>query len=71
MRNEERAGPVKARYPGARLVYGTLDDSAVIEKAAAEADIVIREYCYYYYSSSSPPSSLHKPCLSVDIVFCF
>lgn len=43
VRNEDRAKPVRARYPDANLVYGSLDDSAVIEKAASEADIVIRE----------------------------
>ena len=32
------------KYPKAKLVYGSLDDSAVIEKAAAEADIVVRQY---------------------------
>lgn len=44
VRNEERAKPVKARYPNAKFVYGDLNDAAIIEKAAAEADIVIREY---------------------------
>lgn len=44
MRNEERGKPVKAKYPSVTLVYGDLSDSDVIEKAAAEADIVIREY---------------------------
>lgn len=42
MRNEERSKPIAAKYPDVKFVYGTLDDSAVIEKAAAEADIVIR-----------------------------
>jgi Trk K+ transport system NAD-binding subunit len=44
VRNEERAKPIKAAYPNTKFVYGTLTDSAVIEKAAAEADIVIRTY---------------------------
>lgn len=43
MRNESRAEPVKAKYPEAKFVYGDLSASDVIEKAAAEADIVIRE----------------------------
>ena len=43
VRNEERGKPVKDKYPKATLVYGTLDDAAVIEKAAKEADIVIRK----------------------------
>ncbi|KAI1103610.1 NAD(P)-binding protein [Jackrogersella minutella] len=41
VRNEERGEPVAAAYPQARLVYGTLDDTAVIEKEAAAADIVV------------------------------
>ncbi|KAI1392683.1 NAD(P)-binding protein [Hypoxylon trugodes] len=41
VRNEERGKPVAAAYPNARLVYGTLDDSEVIEKEAAAADIVV------------------------------
>lgn len=43
VRSEERAGPVRAKYPKANLVFGSLDDADVIEKAAAEADVVIRE----------------------------
>ncbi|KAI8625144.1 nucleoside-diphosphate-sugar epimerase [Xylariaceae sp. FL1651] len=41
VRNEEKAKPVAAQYPKARFVYGNLDDAEVIEKAAAEADIVV------------------------------
>ncbi|KAI2771280.1 NAD(P)-binding protein [Daldinia loculata] len=41
VRNEERAKPVAAAYPKARIVYGTLDDAEVIEKEAAAADIVV------------------------------
>ncbi|KAI1077418.1 NAD(P)-binding protein [Whalleya microplaca] len=41
VRNEERGALVAAAYPNARLVYGTLDDAEVIEKAAAEADVVV------------------------------
>ncbi|OTB04407.1 hypothetical protein M426DRAFT_154019 [Hypoxylon sp. CI-4A] len=41
VRNEERGKPVAAAYPEARLVYGTLDDTDVIEKEAAAADIVV------------------------------
>ena len=43
VRNEERGKPVKDKYPKANLVYGMLDDAAVVEKAAKEADIVIRK----------------------------
>ncbi|KAI0882238.1 NAD(P)-binding protein [Annulohypoxylon maeteangense] len=41
VRNEERGKPVAAAYPKARLVYGSLDDTNIIEKEAAAADIVI------------------------------
>ncbi|CAN8101344.1 unnamed protein product [Discula destructiva] len=41
VRNEERAKPVKAKYPNVKFVYGDLNASDVIEKAAADADIVI------------------------------
>ncbi|KAH6900010.1 hypothetical protein B0T10DRAFT_13024 [Thelonectria olida] len=41
VRNEERSKPVAAKYPNAKFVYGSLDDSEVIEKAAADADVVI------------------------------
>ncbi|KAI1413247.1 NAD(P)-binding protein [Hypoxylon sp. FL1857] len=41
VRNEERGKPVAAAYPNVRLVYGNLDDSDVIEKEAAAADIVV------------------------------
>lgn len=41
VRNEERSKPFSARYPNVKFVYGTLNDSVVIERAAAEADVVI------------------------------
>ncbi|KAL7787415.1 hypothetical protein V8C37DRAFT_390670 [Trichoderma ceciliae] len=41
VRDEARAQLVKAKYPTAKFAYGTLEDTGVIEKAAAEADIVI------------------------------
>ncbi|KPM34098.1 hypothetical protein AK830_g12475 [Neonectria ditissima] len=41
VRNEERSKPIAAKYPNVKFLYGTLDDSTVIEKAAAEADVVI------------------------------
>ncbi|KAF4125181.1 Nucleoside-diphosphate-sugar epimerase [Geosmithia morbida] len=41
VRSEERGEAVKAKYPDAKLVYGSLDDADIIEKAASEADIVI------------------------------
>ncbi|KAI0157631.1 nucleoside-diphosphate-sugar epimerase [Xylariaceae sp. FL1272] len=41
VRNEEKAKQVADKYPKAKFVYGDLDSSDVIEKAAAEADIVV------------------------------
>ncbi|KAH8899201.1 NAD(P)-binding protein [Thozetella sp. PMI_491] len=43
VRSPERAKVVQGSYPGSNVhfVYGTLDSADVIEKAAAEADIVI------------------------------
>ncbi|KAI5467270.1 hypothetical protein BGZ63DRAFT_370761 [Mariannaea sp. PMI_226] len=41
VRNEERSKLIAAKYPNVKFAYGSLYDSAVIEKAAAEADIVI------------------------------
>ncbi|KAI1330127.1 nucleoside-diphosphate-sugar epimerase [Xylariaceae sp. FL0255] len=41
VRNQEKGKQVAAKYPKAQLVYGSLDDTDVIEKAAAAADIVV------------------------------
>lgn len=42
VRNEERAKPIQKKYGNVSFAFGTLDDASVVEKAAAEADIVIR-----------------------------
>lgn len=42
MRNSEKGALVAAAFPKTRLVYGTLDDSELLEKESARADIVIR-----------------------------
>ncbi|KUJ16152.1 NAD(P)-binding protein [Mollisia scopiformis] len=41
VRNSDKGAPVAAVYPKIRLVYGTLDDSELIEEESARADIVI------------------------------
>ncbi|KAK7223783.1 hypothetical protein V2G26_011786 [Clonostachys chloroleuca] len=41
VRSEEKGKPIKAKYPDVKLIYGGLTDSALIEQAAAEADIVV------------------------------
>ncbi len=45
VRSPERAKLVQEQYSGSNIhfVYGNLDSSDVIEKAAAEADIVLRK----------------------------
>lgn len=42
VRDEARAQLVTAKYPTVKVAHGALEDTDVIEKAAAEADIVIR-----------------------------
>ena len=42
VRNPERGAPVAAEYPRVRLVYGTLEDSELLEEESAKADVVIR-----------------------------
>ncbi|KAI0400590.1 nucleoside-diphosphate-sugar epimerase [Xylaria palmicola] len=41
VRSEEKAKQISDQYPNVKFVYGGLDDSEVIEKAAAAADIVV------------------------------
>lgn len=42
VRDEKRGEPVKKKYASVRLAIGNLDDAAVLEKEAAQADVVIR-----------------------------
>ncbi|PYI08749.1 nucleoside-diphosphate-sugar epimerase, partial [Aspergillus sclerotiicarbonarius CBS 121057] len=41
VRSPEKAQQVQAQYPSLRVVIGDLDDSALLEKESAEADIVL------------------------------
>ncbi|KAI6769810.1 hypothetical protein HG530_004439 [Fusarium avenaceum] len=41
VRNEDRAKVIAEKYPNAKLVYGDLESTDVIEKAASEADVVV------------------------------
>lgn len=41
IRTEDKASKVKAAYPSIRAVIGGLDDSALLSKEAADADIVV------------------------------
>lgn len=42
VRSEERAKPIKAKYPKVNFVYGALEDSETLMDAAAKTDVVIR-----------------------------
>lgn len=44
VRNSDSGAKVAAEYPKIRLVYGTLEDSNVIEEESAKADIVLRMF---------------------------
>lgn len=44
IRSDDKAKKVLSQYPKARIVIGGLDDSALLEREAAWADIVIRKY---------------------------
>jgi hypothetical protein len=41
-KSEEKAKPVKEAFPQIKIALGGLDDSKLLEKEAAKADIVIR-----------------------------
>lgn len=41
VRNSDRGAPIAAAYPKIRLVYGTLDDSKLLEEESARAHIVL------------------------------
>ena len=43
VRNSDRGAPVAAAFPKIRLVYGTLEDSKVLEEESARADVVLRK----------------------------
>jgi N-acetyl-gamma-glutamylphosphate reductase len=46
VRNSDKGGPVAAAYPKIRLVYGTLEDSKLLQDESTRADVVIRQYPY-------------------------
>ncbi|KAH7256594.1 hypothetical protein BKA59DRAFT_552360 [Fusarium tricinctum] len=41
IRNEDRAKVIAEKYPNVKFVYGDLESTDVIEKAASEADVVV------------------------------
>lgn len=42
VRNEERAKPIKAKYPKVNFAYGSLEDSETLMDAVSKVDVVIR-----------------------------
>ena len=42
IRTQDKADKVRAQYPDARIVLGSLDDSELLKDEAAKADIVLR-----------------------------
>lgn len=44
VRSEAKAKTVQAKYPKARIVLGSLEDSDTIRREAAWADVVFREF---------------------------
>lgn len=50
VRNSDKGALVAAAYPKIRLVYGTNDDTQLIEDESARADIVIRMYHHLWPS---------------------
>lgn len=43
VRDEKRGEPIKAKYPTAKFIYASLENSDAVRDAAAAADIVIRK----------------------------
>jgi len=43
VRNSDKGALVAASFPKIRLVYGTLEDTALLEEESSKADIVIRK----------------------------
>ena len=42
VKNEQQAEPIKAKYPGVKFVYGTLEQSDLIRDTCLDTDVVIR-----------------------------
>lgn len=47
MRDSDKGALIASQYARIRLVYGTLDDSDLLEAEAKRADIVLSEYPVY------------------------
>jgi N-acetyl-gamma-glutamylphosphate reductase len=54
VRDSDRGAAIAASYPSVRMIYGTLEDSAVLEEASSKADVVLR--MYNHQLSTTPPT---------------
>lgn len=43
VRDENKAKPIKDKYPGTKFIFGSLDNEALVSEAAANADVVVRK----------------------------
>lgn len=62
VRNSDRGALVAAVYPRIRLVYGTNDDTKLIEEECAKADIVIRMSYPQPVAPQSDTPNRHSRC---------
>jgi len=44
VRDSGRGAAIAASYPRVRMIYGTLDDSSLLEEESGKADVVLRKY---------------------------
>ncbi len=58
VRTQEKSDVVKKAYPSIRIVLGSLDDSELLEKEAASADIVLRPYFCTAFLDCADPSQM-------------
>lgn len=47
VRDAKKAEQIKNQYPKVQIVLGNLDDSSILERESAAADIVLRKYKPY------------------------
>lgn len=47
VRNSDSGAQIASVFPKVRLVYGTLDDSDLLEEESAMADVIIRKYFFW------------------------
>lgn len=50
VRSEAKAKAVRSKYPDARIVLGSLEDSDIVRREAAWADIVLRKFRHFRHA---------------------